>query len=150
VPKKLIAGEFFRANTLCLIPFGKISDSKPPDGVSEEIHVSFDLPGGTSKKTPFWVSSFYQIGGDLLSSPPTYCAMSPYWFVRGISQKPDQIKLTKVVHKFDSPTQAICSLPTLADQCKVVKKAASALRLTVSLGVLTNTTDVPKGAELCI
>jgi hypothetical protein len=149
-PKQLIAGESIKANTLCLIPFGKVSESKPTDGVSEEIQVSFDLPGGTSNKASFWVSSFYQIGGDPLASPPTPPSMSPYWFVRNIAPQPDSIKLTSVVHKFDSPTQAMCSFPKSVEQCKVVKKAATALRLIVQVGVLTNPVDVPKGAQLCM
>jgi RNase P/RNase MRP subunit p29 len=147
--KRVIATEKHKEKSLCLVPFGNVVTSKP-SGIAERIVVKFELPGGNKTTTNMWVEEFESEGGDTVSSPPVLPAMSPFWFVQGIIRKDDAYKLSRVMHSFDVSSSAQCVVPKSVEAggCKVVKKAASTLKVVVEIPLLTNEVDVPKGAEL--
>lgn len=148
-PRRMIAAVKCKDHTLCLMPYGKVVTTGP-QGVHDVISVKFELPGGNRTTSKMYVEKFESDGGDLLSDPKVFPGMSPFWFVQDIERTDEAYKLSRVIHSFDVSSAAQCVLPKSVEAggCRVVKKAATTLKITIDIPILTNEVDVPKGAEL--
>ena len=90
-PDRVFVGKAMAANTVEIVPFStSVVRKKDKTKDQVEIHTNVDGPN-FQKNLKFWVNGFKESGiGDLEPKPPTYKAVSPFWFLLDAKRSPEE------------------------------------------------------------
>ena len=144
-PDRVFVGNDIPANKLSIIPFST-SVSKKKDSDTDAVQITFTVIGPNFQKNmKLWVNSFKESGiEDLSTDPPTYKAVSPFWFLRGMELSP--VEDHRDVRLIMSTVVLDCSFSVTAKG--ILNTLGNRVTATIKVPIYTNAIDLQAGDHL--
>lgn len=142
---RVFVGNDIPANKLSIIPFST-SVSKKRDSCTDAVQITLTVIGPNFQNNmKLWVNSFKDSGKeDLSTDPPTYKAVSPFWFLRGMELSPveDQgdVRLSMSTVVLD------CTFSVTAKG--ILKTLGNKVIAAIKVPIYTNAADLQAGDHL--